>query len=205
MTPRQGAQHTLLGKTTYLALWTLGAGFLVCPTWAQKSAGLSRFVLIAGLVSLYLAWPGRRGLQQNLGALLGLLPLLGLALVLDVQGGLHGERAYWLAGHGALMCIASACLGRALHERWRAWQGMAFGLWFLLPLAIGLWGHVASESSIDVGGALAWSPVGSFWQELPLLRSGTPGWDLSRNLLLVLGAAVCMALSPVLGVREDSP
>ncbi len=197
-TSRSGEGRSVLGKSAYLAIWLSGAGFLTFPSWAQKCSGLSRFVLIAGLVSLYLAWPRRQRLQGSMGALLGLVPLLCLAWILDRQAGLHGDRAHWLAGHGAILCLASASLSVSRGGRWHACRGLLFGFWYLLPLAIGLWSHLAAGSTLQTSHVLSWSPIGSFWQELPLPRSGVPGLDLHRNLPLLLVSGACIA---ALGLR----
>ncbi|MCP5023684.1 MAG: hypothetical protein GY930_18185 [bacterium] len=202
---RAGEGRSALGKSAYLALWLLSAGFLAFPSWAQKCSGLSRFVLITGLVSLYLAWPRQQRSRGSLGTLLGLVPLLCLAWILDRQAGLHGERAYWLAGHGVILCLASAFLSVSRGGRWHALRGLLFGFWYLLPLAIGLWSHLAAGSSLHTSHVLSWSPIGSFWRELPLLRSEAPGLDLQRNLPLLLVSGVCIAALGLrgIGARED--
>ncbi|MBL4771461.1 MAG: hypothetical protein JKY61_10055 [Planctomycetes bacterium] len=165
---------------------------------------MSRFVLLAGLAGLFLAWPKSSGLGSTWRSLLGLLPLLGLALALDLQAGLEVGRGAWLAGHGALLCSACAILG-ACHSRGRgALQALIFGLWFLLPLALGLWSHVAGSVTLDTHRLLSWSPVGSFWQGLALSGETGSGLDLQRNGYLVGAVLFWFARGRGRGVARDS-
>ncbi len=195
MIPKGGKYGSILARIVYGVIWFLCLGFLVCPSWAQKCSGLSRGVLLMGLTSLFLAWPKNWSLKQQAGAFLGLVPVLALALALDVQSGLLGDRAYGLVGHGCVLCFASMALGSRSQDRWRNAQGALFALWFLAPIALGMWSHTASESPLEPGRTLAWSPLGSFWQELPLLRGGASGLELQRNLVLILVALIYLVVN----------
>jgi hypothetical protein len=178
-----------------VALWLACVGILICPPCAQLCAGLARFVLLAGVLGLYFAWPKAAGCRYTLAACVAFLPVLALALALDLQAGLAVSRAYSLAAHGAILCLACAGLEATGTSKHCSARSLLFGLWFLMPLALGLWSHVASENSFAPGRLLAWSPVGSFWQELPLKSEQAIGLAIPRNMALIAVASLSLWLS----------
>ncbi|MFT4648832.1 MAG: hypothetical protein ACI87O_003257 [Planctomycetota bacterium] len=193
MTPEaQGERRDrrAMSNIGFVALWLACVGILICPPCAQMCAGLARFVLLAGVLGLYFAWPKAAGGRYKLGAFVAFVPVLALALALDLQAGMAVSRAYSLAAHGAILCLACAGLGATgTSNAWGA-RSLLFGLWFLMPLALGLWSHVAAENSFAPGRLLAWSPVGSFWQELPLQSEQAIGLAIPRNVALIAMASL---------------
>jgi hypothetical protein len=176
MTPEaQGERRDrrAMSNIGFVALWLACVGILICPPCAQMCAGLARFVLLAGVLGLYFAWPKAAGGRYKLGAFVAFVPVLAS-----------------LAAHGAILCLACAGLGATgTSNAWGA-RSLLFGLWFLMPLALGLWSHVAAENSFAPGRLLAWSPVGSFWQELPLQSEQAIGLAIPRNVALIAMASL---------------
>ena len=170
----------------FFGLWLLCLTVLVCPPCAQMCAGMSRFVLLTGLVGLYLAWPAHSSLRQGFGRFLGFVPLLVLALALDLKLGLHPGRGAWLAFSGVSLCMASIWLGAIDPRRSPPWQAWFVGGWYLLPLALGIWAHVVEGLFFAPGEAMIISPVGALWLGLPLFAAPILTAALLRLVLLLV-------------------
>ena len=186
-TPEAGDSPVLkLGSIQFAALWLVCLGTLVCPPFAQLCSGMSRFVLLCGLVALFLAWPGRSGWRHGLGQFCGFIPLLAIGLALDMKLGLDPGHGALLATHGGLLCLTSIWGGSLDADRSPAWQGWVVGTWFLLPLVLGTWAHVVDGIFFGAGEVLFLSPVGSFWLDLPLLVRPSASSALTRIGFLLL-------------------
>ncbi len=181
-----GAAGLQPGWIRFAAFWCACLVTLVYPPCAQMCAGMSRFVLLAGLVALCLAWPVALSPRQNLGRLCAFLPLLMLGLALDLRLGLHPERAVQLVLCGLILCLCSAWLGAVDPIRSPRWQGWLVGMWFLGPLALATWIHVVDGLFFGVVEALFLSPVGGLWTALPLLAPPLFMGAIYRLLLLLL-------------------
>ncbi|MCA9001345.1 MAG: hypothetical protein KDB61_05445, partial [Planctomycetes bacterium] len=157
----------------------------ILPGLAQATLGQSRFVLLSGAVALYLAWPKACTPLRSLARCFAYAPLLGLAFALDLQAGLEWELASPLALHAGVLCLACCPLGAVRSGGARRWWPGIFGLWFLLPMVLGLWAHVAQGAGFTPAAALRLSPVGSLCMHHSLSPVAPADWNPGLGAILI--------------------